>query len=189
MNEENILSLLQDVADQPLLFSLIIILTTFVLEDLATTSAAIITSQTTINAAIPLSALFLGIIIGDIGLYFLGKLSNKVPYFEKYTKTENTLKARALLDKNLIYAIFISRFIPGMRLPTYVAIGALNISLVKFFIIAVFAIALWTSGLFYLFYSIGDAAKELVGNLKWCGFAIIVFLLIFGPKIIQRLIK
>lgn len=49
MNENDIANLLHSVISQPLLFSLLIILMTFVLEDLAIAATAIITAQSNLG--------------------------------------------------------------------------------------------------------------------------------------------
>jgi membrane protein DedA with SNARE-associated domain len=183
MNENDILNLLQSVVSQPALFALLIILTTFILEDLAITTAAIITAQTDILVYVPLAALFTGIVLGDIGLYFIGKYSSRISYLEKFKDNNKIQKASKLLEKNLILTILISRFMPGMRLPTYMAIGAFNISFKRFLTTVLFAVGLWSGSIFYLFYIFGDVAKDMMGALKWCGLGFLIFTFVFGPKI------
>ena len=187
LNEHDILDLLQSVAGQPLLFAGLIILTTFVLEDLAITAAALITAQTDISFIVPLSALFIGIILGDIGLYALGKYTGHFPILQRFKDKEKIKKAGVLLDKNLTLSIFTSRFIPGMRLPTYLAVGIYDIPFKRFLRAVIVAVFIWSSIVFYLFYTIGEAAQDMMGPFKYYGIAFAILLFLIGPKLLNKL--
>jgi len=167
MTEHDVFQLFNNTVNTPLLFATIIIITTLILEDLAITVSAVIASQSDIHVMVPLSALFTGIIAGDIGLYFMGRYGARIKYLHKYKQSPKIKTASALLDKNLITAILISRCIPGMRLPTYSLIGGLGIPFVKFVRVVLVAVSIWTTTLFYLFYQLGDLTQLLPPHLKW----------------------
>ena len=183
MIEIDIISILQSIINQPMLFVFFIVIITFILEDLAIAATAIITAQNDMAVYIPLFALFTGIMIGDIGLYGIGKYSSKITFLKRFVDHDKVQKTKDAIDKNLMLAIFIARFIPSMRLPTYTAIGAFNISFKRFCLIIFIAVGLWSSLVFYLFYRFGNIAEEMLGDFKWYGLggAIILFLVI--PKI------
>ncbi len=187
MNQDDILMLFQNVIDQPLLLALLIILASFILEDLATAAAALITAQTDVHFMIPFSALFIGIILGDIGLYGIGKYSAHFVFLKKFVAQDKVHKLAVALDKNLILAIFTSRFIPGMRLPTYMAMGVFEIWFKRFLSVVIVAVGLWSGASFYLFYLLGDSAEHLFGMYKWYALTFIVFIVVLGPKIYRRL--
>lgn len=183
MNEELLSDLLWHAADKPFLFGFLIILTTFILEDLAITLSAVIAAQTEMMLFIPVSALFIGIILGDIGLYGLGYASNKVKFLHKWHDKEVMQKVSHLMDKNLLYAVFISRFIPGMRLPTYVSIGLFEISFWRFLSVVMIAVSIWVTFVFTMFYCFGEAAHNIFGDYKWYGLAGLIVLFIVAPRI------
>lgn len=185
MNENDIASLLHSVISQPLLFSLLIILMTFILEDLTIAATAIITAQSDMMIFMPLMALFIGIVLGDIVLYGIGKFSNHSPILKRVTDNKKLQKARIVINENLILAIFTSRFIPGMRLPTYMAIGAFNISFKKFVTTVLIAVGLWSSVVFYLFYSFENIAEEILGTFKWYGLGAAVILFLIIPQSVK----
>jgi len=180
MTEHDVFQLLQQVVDTPFLFVVVIIITTLILEDLAITVSAVIASQADIHFMVPLSALFVGIILGDIGLYFLGRYGGRLKFLQKYKKSSKAQAASTLLNKNLIAAIFISRCIPGMRLPTYSLIGGLEVPFILFVKVVLVAVSLWTAILFYLFYTLGDVTQSLPTHLKWgiTGCAIVFFIMV-----------
>ncbi|MEM9468626.1 MAG: VTT domain-containing protein [Pseudomonadota bacterium] len=189
MNENTLTELLISLANQPILFFLLIVVTTFILEDLAITVSAIIASQSEIMLFLPLSALFIGIALGDIGLYGIGKYSRRFGFLKRFIKKEGIQKAKKAIDRNLIIAIFTSRFIPGMRLPTYMAIGLFDISFKKFFTTVLVAVGLWSCGVFYLFYTFGTIAEDMLGHYKWYGLGAIILIFLVFSKNSTRIIK
>lgn len=189
MTENDIFQILDSLVESPLVFAGAIILATFILEDLTTASSAIIASQTDINFFIPLSALFIGIVLGDLGLYFLGKYASNLSFIKNLKSSEKVIRASTMIDKNLVLTVIISRMIPGMRLPTYTAIGALNLSFTKFLSIVLFAVALWSGILFYLFYTLGSAAGGMTGTLKWWVMGAAIAAIVIIPQAIKLLTK
>ena len=63
-------------------------------------------------------------------------------------------------DRRLGGLIFASRFIPGLRLPTYVAMGAAGVSAASFGAWTFLAAMLWTPLVVLLVAHIGDVAAE-----------------------------
>lgn len=90
-------------------------------------------------------ACFLGISIGDLGLYFIGytihrfNLGHQKGFFAKYRASLSTIKN----SKILTYSIVISRFIPGTRLITYLGAGFVQYSLWQFLGLTVITVFLW----------------------------------------------
>ncbi len=189
MTQIEIIELFYSVIDKPFLLAFLIILTTFILEDLATTTAALIAAQTDVHILVPLLSLFAGIVIGDIGLYGLGRYANRYKFLQKFIHSENMERASKMLDKNLILAVLGSRFLPGMRLPTYTAIGMFEISFSKFLGVVIIAVTIWTGILFSLFYMLGSAAEEILGMYKWYALTSLIIILIAGPKVYRYLKK
>ena len=165
MNQADIIDLFHQFINEPFWLSLTIILVSFILEDLATIGAAIVTASAGIDFKIPLLALFIGIVIGDIGLYMIGKYSGRIQYFKRFIDHDKTAKAKKWLDRNLLLAVLLSRFIPGMRLPTYVATGLFGLALWRFLTVVLLAVTLWTGTAFYLFYTLGENAHHIIGSL------------------------
>jgi membrane protein DedA with SNARE-associated domain len=75
--------------------------------------------------------------------------------------------------------VVVSRFIPGMRLPTYTACGFLGVDFRQFAIAAVLATLIWTSMLFALAMRVGDLFIAHLGVWRWAGaigFALVIIL-------------
>lgn len=118
---------------------------TFALEDVALGLAAVSISQGHMSLAHGFLACFLGITLGDIGLYGLGRFAHKLKWVQKKISQESFQKVYLKLQnsRRLDIAIFVSRMIPGTRLPTYLAAGLVKYSLFRFVILTLVSVAIW----------------------------------------------
>ncbi|WP_373319844.1 DedA family protein, partial [Acetobacter pomorum] len=108
-------------AAYPLVQVFIVILATFVLEDAATVITAIQVNLHTLSPITALIALYIGIVVGDVGLYGLGYLAARWKPAQRWVNTSQIESKKIWLSKNLFWVVFVSRFIPGTRLPLYTA--------------------------------------------------------------------
>ncbi len=121
---------------------------TFISEDLACLTAGALAGQGKISFALALFACFAGIFVGDILLYWTGRIfGNKIvetKLFSRLVSEKSIETASVWLNKNGATAIFLSRFITGFRLPTYLAAGFLKTDFLKFAFYFLLATAIWT---------------------------------------------
>lgn len=121
---------------------------TFISEDAACLAAGALVGRGEISFALVLAACFTGIFAGDVLLYWTGRLAGKKILHAKivlrYVSETAVSNASAWLDKRGAAAIFISRFVTGLRLPTYLAAGFLRTPFWKFALYFLLASAIWT---------------------------------------------
>jgi len=163
-----------------MLQALLIILGTFVLEDAATVLAAMNAQSGAIPIPLALGSLYVGIVLGDLGLYALGALSGKIPWLARWVPHDRRRQGRDWLEGRVFQVVFVSRFIPGARLPTYTACGFLHAGWRRFALAAVLATLVWTSLLFGVSLKVGELLMQYLGAWRWVGgigFAIVVILL------------
>ncbi len=164
----------------PVLQAVLVILATFVLEDAATVLAAMHAQSGAVSIPLALGALYAGIVLGDLGLYGLGRLSATVPAVARWVPPQRMRQGREWLDGRVFQVVFISRFIPGARLPTYTACGFLRAGAGRFALAAVVATLIWTSLLFGVSLKVGAVLMQYLGAWRWAGavgFALVVILL------------
>jgi membrane protein DedA with SNARE-associated domain len=132
--------------------ALSIFLFTFVYEDGATLLAATLSASGRLDPRIGLLTAFLGIWVGDMGLYGLGSSvgwrTAKSRWLQKHMRPESLAKAEAWFAKHGSLALVMSRAIPGSRLPLYVAAGALRLPVRRFAKITAVCAAIWVSAIF-----------------------------------------
>jgi len=189
MAEPEFFDILANYADRPGLMALLIFLFTFILEDAATVSSALLASYGRIPPLVAYVALALGIMTGDAGLYGLGYLARKFTWAEKILHKRGVGMVQSWLNAREIQAIIAARFIPGARLPTYTAMGFFRLSFRKFMWTVFFASLIWTSILFMAIYSFGMAFVEELGHWRWPVALGILIILFAVPRLVQTLIR
>ena len=164
-----------------------IVLGTFILEDAATVLAAMRVQTGGVAWWVALLALYVGIVIGDLGLYGLGALAAKLPALRRWIGEDRLERGRAWLSGRVFRVVFISRFLPGMRLPTYTACGFLHASLSRFCLAAIVATLAWTSMLFVVSLRVGQFLIDHLGAWRWAGAAGFAVVLVLAGRIAAKL--
>ena len=167
----SIASLLAWAGHHPLLQATAMVLGTFILEDAATVLAAMQTADGSLSGALALASLYVGIALGDLGLYGLGWLAARFPPVTRLIPPQRKEVIRAWLDGRVFKVVLISRFLPGMRLPTYTTCGFVNADLKQFALAVVIATICWTSLLFGVSLRIGEVLMDHFGAWRWAGAA------------------
>lgn len=173
-------TLLKAAGAHPLYQAMAIIIGTFILEDAATVLAAMQVEAQSVGLIVALAALYAGIVLGDLALYGLGKLAASRPWINRLVSAERHARGQRWLSKRVFRVVFVSRFLPGARLPTYTACGFLGASFLRFALAAVIATSIWTSLLFLLSMRIGHLLMEHFGAWRWAGaigFAMVVLMI------------
>ncbi|HEY2618207.1 MAG TPA: VTT domain-containing protein [Acetobacteraceae bacterium] len=177
----SIASLLAWAGHHPLLQATAIVLGTFILEDAATVLAAMQASEGSLSVALALASLYVGIALGDLGLYGLGYLATRLPLVGRLLPPQRSEVVRAWLDGRVFRVVLVSRFLPGMRLPTYTTCGFVGADLRQFALAVVIATVCWTSLLFGVSLRIGDVLMEHFGAWRWAGAAgFALFIIVAG---------
>ncbi|CAM3111012.1 DedA family protein [Rariglobus hedericola] len=140
-------------------------LATLVSEDLACIAAGLLVAAGKLALGPAVAACFAGIFIGDLLLVLAGRVLGRGVLtrwpLRGRVSAEAVTRAERWFAERGAWVILASRFMPGTRLPTYVAAGVLRMPWRKFTLWFALACALWTPLL------VGGAA--LAGNavLGW----------------------
>ena len=132
-------------------------LATFVLEDVAAIGAGLLLATGKISWPVAFASCFLGIWLGDAGLYLLARFGGR-KWFERSSFKKHSAKvARSeqwFAQCGTLILIF-SRCVPGARLPTYLAAGFLRLPLPRFLFITGAAAFVWTLLILWLTQTLG----------------------------------
>jgi len=170
----------------PVMQALSVIGGTFILEDAATVVTAMQVQTGAIPIAVGLSALYAGIVLGDLGLYGMGRLAALVPWMERYIPPRRRDMGRDWLNGRLVRVILASRFLPGLRLPTYTTCGFLKTSFLIFALTAIFGTLIWTSLLFGVSMKLGHYIIAYLGAWRWAGIAMFCLVLLGMSRLVAR---
>jgi len=158
--------------------SLAIVLGVIFLEDTTVVVVGMLAADKILPISHALLSLYVGIVIGDVGLYCLGRLASTHPRLARYVEHDFTAPFRIWLETRFVLTVFTARFIPGARLPTYTASGFFHSPLSLFFFTATAATAIWTTFLFFASYWFGNLTVGWASHIRW-GIALAFLLALF----------
>ncbi|HEX3754273.1 MAG TPA: VTT domain-containing protein [Rhizomicrobium sp.] len=149
-----------------------IVFATFIHEDLATIATGIAVAEGVTTAEIALPALYAGIVLGDFGLYGLGRLIALNRFSTRALNRGSMLAFKGWLDRRMMMGVFIVRFLPGLRLSAYTSYGFFAMPFWRFALAVLAAASIWTVGLFYLSYTFGAMTAAWLGLWRWPAMAL-----------------
>jgi membrane protein DedA with SNARE-associated domain len=147
-----------------LLASIAIILLSFISEDAATISSALSVFGSPLSWPLGFATCFTGIWLGDLGLYSLARCLGKPilqsHWVARFADGAAIERCQKKFNQRASLALFVSRFVPGTRLPTYLAAGLLSMPVARFALVTAFAAFVWIGGIFAMAKLLGS--QELV---------------------------
>ena len=166
--------------------ALSIFLATFIYEDGATLLAASVSASGALDPRIGILTTFLGIWLGDMGLYGLGssfgRRTAQSRWLQKYLRPESLVRAEVWFSRHGSLALVMSRAIPGSRLPLYVAAGALRLPVRLFAKTTAICSAVWVSAIFAIWRFIPKTSSGHQRLLPW----LITALVLFAPWLLGK---
>jgi len=171
-------SLIDSAVGNIFVLPLIIILGALISEDATSVILGILAADGAISIPIAFSSLFVGIVLGDSGIYLLGRFASTHPLLERYVSHDLLAPFREWLKKRFVLTVFSACFIPGSRFLTYVSCGFFRTPFLTFLLTAIAATSIWTAILFSVSYWFGSFTSGWLAHLRW-GIAAIFLLSIF----------
>lgn len=170
-----------------------IIAATFVSEDLTCISAGLLIRANRLDLFTGLLACFIGIFLGDLGLYLMGRLVGlgllRSQRVARLLPPDALAKLAARFDREGWKLIFLSRFVPGTRFPVYTGAGIIGGRAGRLIIIALLAGLIWTPALVLLTVFAGPAVLEPIEYIAgegWLALILAVLLIFFGLRFVFR---
>src|SRR6266700_8050064 len=164
-------------------------LLTFVQEDVPTVSAALLAAAGNLTWKAGFIGCFLGIWVGDALLYLLargvGRPLLQRSWAKRFFNPAAVARSERWFAEKGTWLLLSSRFIPGTRLPTYLAAGFLRLPFGRFLFLTGTAVALWTVGIFLLAKTFG--ADLLNWLMRWNSSGWAVLLLVIALVVAIRL--
>jgi len=180
---------------QALLASTAIVLLSFISEDAATISSALSLFGGPINWQLGFAACFAGIWLGDLGVYSLarcfGKPILKSRWIARFADAEAIEWCRTRFNDHASLKLLASRFVPGTRLPTYLAAGLLSMPVTRFAAVTAFGALLWIGGIFIIAKLLGSQTLIWlsVAHSKFSGIVLTAVILGTGVVLFKSLTR
>ncbi len=161
----------------------IILLGTFVSEDLTCIGTGLLIRHGTIAWFPGLIGCFVGVYLGDLAVWLIGRTYGKKVlawrWVRKRTDPEQIESWGRWFEKHGLLAVILSRFLPGARVPIYLAIGLLEQRRIRFPIWTFMAVAVWVPLLLGFSVWIGEQVLRteysLYGQFSLVAFAVLLF--------------
>lgn len=152
-------------------------LSTFVSEDLACAAVGALVGQGRLGFVPGALACFAGIFVGDLLLFLAGRYLGawalaRAP-LRWFLDPDRVAQCGAWLERRGPLVIFLTRFLPGTRLPTYFASGALGTRLGRFVLWFALAALIWTPLLVGLAAGVGGALERRLLFLREHAFVLV----------------
>jgi membrane protein DedA with SNARE-associated domain len=125
----------------------VIVLATFISEDLTCVGAGLLAARGDMTVVTALGASATGILAGDLLLYWAGHSIGRRALRKRplawVVHEDDVRRSAAWFARRGPAVILIGRFLPGSRLPTYFAAGLLGIGFWRFTLLALVGVAIW----------------------------------------------
>jgi membrane protein DedA with SNARE-associated domain len=156
-------------------FSLVILLlliaaATLLSEDLTCITTGLMIARGTLGFGAGVLACFIGIFVGDMLVFQAGRLLGRAALrrapLRWFISPEAIAWSSQWIERQGAALVFLSRLLPGTRLPTYFAAGMLRTRFAKFALYFFIACALWTPALVGVAAAFGEATERVLGVVR-----------------------
>lgn len=169
-------------------------LLTFVQEDVPTVTAALLAAAGNLTWQTGFLGCFLGIWIGDALLYLVARSFGR-PLLEsvwakRFFDSDTLMESERWFAEKGTWLLLSSRFVPGTRLPTYLAAGFLRLSFGRFLVVTGAAVAVWTVGIFLLAKALGPDLLHWLQQWNFGAWAVLLLaiLVVVAIRLLGKLI-
>jgi len=132
----------------------------FIQEDVAVIAAAT-ASLANVEPVVAIFAVILaGLTASDVWKYWLGYAARSRSWAHKFAEKKGVSVAGDLVRTELAKTLYVARFVPGTRIPTYIACGFFQTPYAKFVALVVLTAFTYVAISFALFHSVGAIAGE-----------------------------
>lgn len=165
MNAAELLStLLMRFAEQPLLLVPAIIVATFILEDLATITVALLASRMVIDSPVALASVVLGTVLGDLALYAVARWAGHRPLARRWLDKPALARVLDWVRRHALVMVVLARFTPGLRLPVFAGAGTIGMPFLPFATTIVVTTLIWTPGLWFAATKLDMSAQAMTSG-------------------------
>lgn len=171
-----------------------LLVATYLSEDLACVAAGLLVAQGLVPVVPAILACLMGIFTGDLGLYLAGRHFGRPalhrPPLRWLVDPARLTRSEAWFRRRGVWAVLLSRFVPGTRAACYVSAGVLRMPLTRYAPVFLLAASVWTPLLVTVAWAVGEPALAWLstwsrwGLLAGVGLALTLLLLV---RLITRL--
>ena len=155
-------------------------LTPFLQEDFGVILAAAASLAGAAPTAFLAVAILTGLVASDAWKYWMGRLARRYQWAHKFAEKPGVSIAGDLIRKEFMQTMLTARFVPGTRIPTYIAAGFFKADYPRYILTLMFTASLYIIVVFGLFHTVGlVAGEEAIAWLPFVAIGILVSYILF----------
>ncbi|HEX3064359.1 MAG TPA: VTT domain-containing protein [Dongiaceae bacterium] len=143
----------------------------FLHEDMAIVAAALLVEQHELVLGLAAVSLSAGMISRDFILYGLGAAARRQGFARRLLIRPRVERLSDWVHGNQTKVIVVSRLVPGLMFPAYIACGWFGVSFARFATVSIVMTALYLPVILGLALIFGHAALDWVGGWAWFALA------------------
>lgn len=156
MSVDSLFQTLSGFSVDPLFLWFAIFFITFVLEEGAAAFAVMLALSDLLSLPLASTAVYFGVVTTDVGLYGLGYSASRFKWASRYVDGPKVRRVGDWMGPRLLPAIIMSRLLPWMLPPTFLACGFLRLPFNRFFWFASSTGLVWTGVVFGVLLGFGN---------------------------------
>ena len=173
-------------SSHPAWIILIIIVSTFMLEDLAIIGAALLAASGKVAPEVAFAATCLGMFIGDSALYLFGRAAHFSPWLAKRFQHDMIQRQVTPLQKAPWHQLALIRCMPGLRTFGYIACGLAKVPGWTFTIANVVSIWVWAAAIFSVAYVFGKQYADTMAEWLWWLLPVALIVFVLGQRKLRQ---
>lgn len=134
----------------------------FIQEDAAIISAAAASAAGAGSPRLLFVTLLIGLSLSDLWKYWLGRVAHTHEWGRKFAQKPGVKTAREQVVNRLGLSLITARFVPGTRVPLYIACGFFKAPFWKVALYIIFSATVYVAIAFTLFHLLGDMAGDRI---------------------------
>ena len=160
MSADSLFQTLSGFSVDPLFLWFAIFFTTFVLEEGAAAFAVMLALSDMLSLPLATTAVYFGVVTTDVGLYALGYSASRFKWASRWIDGPKVRRAGEWMGPRLLPAVIMSRLLPWMLPPTFIACGFLRLPFKQFFWFASSTGLVWTAVVFSALLGFGNIVLQ-----------------------------
>lgn len=182
MSADSLFQTLSGISVDPLFLWFSIFFITFVLEEGAAAFAVMLALSDMLSLPLATTAVYFGVLTTDVGLYGLGYFASRFQWASRWIDGPKVKRAGAWMGPRMLPAVIMSRLLPWMLPPTFIACGFLRLPFKRFFWFTSSTGALWTAIVFAALLGFGNILMHHEVSWAW-GLVIVALVAVTAWKL------
>jgi membrane protein DedA with SNARE-associated domain len=137
------------------------------------------------SAPLVLLSLFTGLVVSDLWKFWIGVAGRKQQWAKAMAQKPSVVAISSKIVTHPGKTLMLARFIPGTRIPAYIAAGFFGVSFARFSFWIIVSAALYIAIALVVLRTIGEVAGMKGQLYVGIGLVILIFL-VFGGKLVKQ---